>query len=66
MPSANQTGRMGWWLAQSGVIAMGLLLAVWLSPELGVLVLTLCPRCLCSGGCTHWRWARTGGVGTMP
>ena len=41
MDSANQTGRAGWWLAQSGVIAMGRLLAVRLSPGLGVLVLML-------------------------
>jgi len=41
MQSAGLAGRVGWWLAQSVVVALGLLLAVRLSPELGVLVLMI-------------------------
>ena len=39
MQSAGRAGRAGWWVVQSVVVALGLLLAVWLSAELGVLVL---------------------------
>ena len=38
---AGATGRLGWWLGHSAVLAGGLLLTLRLSPELGFLILIL-------------------------